>query len=280
MVNGAMAPSMQIVATTVKLVELKDGRKGRMGTGFIFNYADTAASRKLVIVTCGHVIRGVDDLKMTVSAIKGSSRRVIDVVLHGVQNLTRYHPDEAADLCVVSIDGVIDSLVKTDQVVISQCAFSKDCIPTAREELGLSAFQDVVMLGYPIGLMDEVNNLPVARKGMTATPFAYDFAGKSEFMLDIACFHGSSGSPVLVVDETTSYSGDDRSVETKLNRLFLLGIAKQNRSEVSLVCERDGWSGELTPTIPVRAVLDPANIAVCTKSKLLLDIEPAPTKAL
>jgi len=57
------------------------------------------------------------------------------------------------------------------------------------------------MVGYPIGLWDEKNNYPIFRKGITATHPANDYNGKSEFMIDAACFPGSSGSPVYIIDE-------------------------------------------------------------------------------
>ena len=54
------------------------------------------------------------------------------------------------------------------------------------------------MLGCPSGLFDEVNNLPIARRGITATPLpTYSYNGKAEFLVDIACFPGSSGSPIF-----------------------------------------------------------------------------------
>ena len=47
-------------------------------------------------------------------------------------------------------------------------------------------------------LIDEVNNKPVVRKGITATDIRLDYNGRKEFLIDAACFHGSSGSPVFL----------------------------------------------------------------------------------
>ena len=62
----------------------------------------------------------------------------------------------------------------------------------------LTPVEDIVMIGYPIGLIDEVNNKPVVRKGITATDIRLDYNGRKEFLIDAACFHGSSGSPVFL----------------------------------------------------------------------------------
>ncbi|MDF1929964.1 hypothetical protein PGH45_07675 [Legionella pneumophila] len=56
----------------------------------------------------------------------------------------------------------------------------------------------VLMIGYPIGLWDEVNNFPIVRNGITASHPSLDFNGRSIGIIDMACFPGSSGSPVLI----------------------------------------------------------------------------------
>ena len=55
----------------------------------------------------------------------------------------------------------------------------------------------VFMVGYPIGLWDNVHNRPLIRRGITATDPRLDFEGRPEFVVDMASFPGSSGSPVI-----------------------------------------------------------------------------------
>jgi hypothetical protein len=65
----------------------------------------------------------------------------------------------------------------------------------------LSAFdavEDIVMIGYPSGLWDEMNNYPLVRRGITASHPGIDFNRKPQIAVDMACFPGSSGSPVLL----------------------------------------------------------------------------------
>lgn len=61
------------------------------------------------------------------------------------------------------------------------------------------------MIGYPNGLWDSQNNLPIIRRGITATSVKKDYNGKKEFLIDAAVFPGSSGSPVFIFNEG-SYS--------------------------------------------------------------------------
>jgi hypothetical protein len=75
-----------------------------------------------------------------------------------------------------------------------------DLMPTKEELADLPAMLDVVLVGYPNGIWDEQNNQPLLRKGITATHPELDYNGKPEFVIDAACFNGSSGSPVFLVE--------------------------------------------------------------------------------
>jgi len=77
------------------------------------------------------------------------------------------------------------------------------------------------MVGYPIGLWDDVNNFPVLRRGITASHPIVDFQGKSIGLADIASFPGSSGSPILVVNEGSFTSQSGISIGS---RLIFLGV--------------------------------------------------------
>ena len=62
----------------------------------------------------------------------------------------------------------------------------------------LSAIEDVLMIGYPNGLWDSESNLPIVRRGITASPPYRHFKGRREFVIDCACYPGSSGSPIFL----------------------------------------------------------------------------------
>lgn len=64
----------------------------------------------------------------------------------------------------------------------------------------LSAVEEILMVGYPNGLWDSVNNYPLIRRGITASHPAVDFEvdGVPTTVVDAACFPGSSGSPVIL----------------------------------------------------------------------------------
>jgi hypothetical protein len=82
--------------------------------------------------------------------------------------------------------------------------------------------EDITMVGYPNGIWDQVNNMPVIRRGISATHPNVDWNGKPEFLIDAACFPGSSGSPVFLFNHG---SYPERGGATVMgHRLKLLGI--------------------------------------------------------
>jgi hypothetical protein len=86
----------------------------------------------------------------------------------------------------------------------------------------LRAVEDVLMCGYPNGLWDDKNSLPLIRRGITATHPAVDYCGRPEAVVDIACFPGSSGSPIAIVNEGFGATKDDTS--SLGNRFMVLGV--------------------------------------------------------
>src|SRR3954471_785314 len=73
-------------------------------------------------------------------------------------------------------------------------------IPSDAQLQELSAVEEILMIGYPNGLWDAVNNYPLIRRGVTASHPAVDFDvnGVPTTVIDAACFPGSSGSPVVL----------------------------------------------------------------------------------
>lgn len=109
------------------------------------------------------------------------------------------HPEEGVDLCAIAVSDFI-RVSEGPPVEPFYSAISTSLVPTEEEERRYLALMEVMMIGAPQGLWDEENNLPILRRGSTATHPAIDYDGKPEFMVDIACFPGSSGSPVVSHD--------------------------------------------------------------------------------
>jgi hypothetical protein len=135
------------------------------------------------------------------------------------------HPNEDVDLAMMPLapyPELVNRLYK--QYVLPSNVWSDERL---RE---LSALEDVVMCGCPDGLWDEHNGLPLLRRGTTATHPALRFENSAYGLVDIACFQGSSGSPVCVLNEgphAVKLGGDLRIEEARIatgGRFILLGV--------------------------------------------------------
>ena len=56
-----------------------------------------------------------------------------------------------------------------------------------------------VKVKYLIGLIYKYTNKPVFRKEITVTYPKFNYNNKKEFLIDIACFHSFSGSPIFII---------------------------------------------------------------------------------
>ena len=97
-------------------------------------------------------------------------------------------------------------------------------IPTPEQWQTLDAGEEVIMMGCPWGIHDDVNKLPLARRGALASFPGLDFNGKPEFVVDVAIFSGSSGSPIFL---NSFFTFNPKSGEYELRpRSLFLGILK------------------------------------------------------
>ena len=80
------------------------------------------------------------------------------------------------------------------------------------------------MVGYPHDLRDKSHNLPICRRGITASHPEVDFCGKPELLIDIPCAPGVSGSPVFVLD-AKGYTDEQGNIRCGEPHNLLLGVA-------------------------------------------------------
>ena len=66
--------------------------------------------------------------------------------------------------------------------------------------------------------------MPIARNGVTASHLALEFNGEPKFVVDLACFPGSSGSPIFVYNPDGYFDKKQNMVVMGKTRLKLVGI--------------------------------------------------------
>lgn len=77
--------------------------------------------------------------------------------------------------------------------------------------------QEILMIGYPDGIIDSSTNNPVIRTGVTATPIKHKYNNQETFLTDLPTFWGSSGSPILIAEDGGSVKLVGVAYRTELN---------------------------------------------------------------
>jgi len=258
-------------ATAKINVILADG-SAASGTGFFFQYSFLGDATATVLVTNKHVIEGAVRGVIRITAqLPGEQKPnfddINDIAISDFETLWIKHPEDDTDLCILPFSTFFIQLGKIGK---SACfaPLREHNLPDYNNIDIYKPTEDIYMVGYPNGLADEKNNLPLVRSGITATPFYLDHNGIAEFMVDCACFPGSSGSPVLIVNEG-SYSLHKQPLQAG-NRMILLGIlyaGPQYNAEGII----QKYNVPVTNTVLTDI---PMNLGYCIPSIKLMDFKP------
>ena len=195
--------SDQLIYSTVMINCFNSFGVSGCGTGFFMRKVFLDGTNINAIVTNKHVVRNYDFAKITfVTTTNGNDpndSKQKTICINDLQKKTVCHPDPSIDICLLFVNDEIDDFNKANAgVTIFYRAINTDMVLLPDDSDSLTSIEDVIMIGYPDGIIDKYNNKPVVRKGITATGLKLDYNGSSDFLIDISCFYGSSGSPVFL----------------------------------------------------------------------------------
>ena len=220
-----LTPSDQIMYNVVHITML-DNLKKAIGTatGFLFGFCECEKGSILSLVTNRHVLAGCSFIRVSFTCEKEDHTPDIGNLLHLEIETSRtiLHPNNSIDLAILPLSEAF-SAARSLGRELYYSRFTFENIPSEQEWADFSAIEKVVMAGFPKGLRDEFNNQPITRSGITATHPRLDFRGTPEFLIDMPCFEGCSGSPVLICDEGLVVDKRNGKVAVG-SRMKLLGI--------------------------------------------------------
>lgn len=163
--------SEQMMYNTIRL-ETESG----CGTGSYFNYkiGDYIIP---VIITNKHVVNYNEHEKVTffVHTKDNNGDPSGNIKIQYDTNWI-FHRDK--DICFCYVNPIFEEIKNRYNKEVFYIANDTDLIPTQEKLEELSALEELVMVGYPIGLWDQVNNFPIFRKGFTACHPGIDFNEK------------------------------------------------------------------------------------------------------
>lgn len=267
-----ISPIEQLIHSTVRIeCQTKDGEA--TGTGYFFGFFPRDKDCIPCLVTNKHVINGATQGKiyLTVKGDDGSPQlgKVVSVTFNGFGNMWIGHPDPAIDLAILTL-GPVFQITKQNGFSFYFKYITREYLAEPELLSTLSTMEDIIMVGYPNGLWDKLHNLPIIRKGITATHPNLPYNGKPEFMIDAACFPGSSGSPVFLANFGT-YIDNHGSfrVDSRVALLGTLYAGPQHTTTGDIVVV-----DVPTANTPVALLTIPNNLGLVIRADKLLDFEP------
>ena len=266
--------SEELAFTTVRLEGHTERGGAATGTGFLYCVAAGDGLQTVAIITNKHVLASVDFLEFHVCIADAAgipiAGRYHTIQVRELLGSVIQHPNPSVDLCALPCAGIIALARAKGENVFFRC-FDRTHIPSEQEEAEFGALEPILMIGYPNGLWDHVNNRPLIRKGVTATQPSIDLNGKGEFLIDAACFPGSSGSPVMLWREPGYIDRHGNinmtGIQPKLLGALYAGPIATVTGEVVHAPSPPAQGQQAVMGIPM-------NLGYVVKSRFIIDLEP------
>lgn len=255
----------------------EDGARGS-GTGFVYIHGEPPLSYPF-LVTAKHVVDGNCDgvregtftFKLQENDLPAQAGAVsVSIPEELWQRMWFPHPDPTVDVAVFPLGPLIRERQAEGHRFFFRSVFPH-MVPARQALEELDAIEVVTFMGYPDGIWDDVNILPIARRGTTATPISVDFKGRPEFLIDGSVFGGSSGSPVFIFNQGMWSLKSGGSVAG--TRLMFIGLITESMYRVE-PSEVDGApaSGQRVPIVRHHQMVD---LGVVTKARAVTEVVAA-----
>ncbi len=216
--EGGKAFCSPISITWVHATVRVENEWGKGGTGFLIIRRIDPTRGKIFLVTNKHVVHTDPQLRekaafLTVylnvrekdGTVAGKSFPV--PLAEDNQRLWREHSDPNVDVFAVDVTALIQSQPGIENRGADYSLFA---LPPILKEEDITEGEEVLILGYPLGLFHTRVHSPLVRQGIVSTkigekirlrlpsPEGYRRVEIPAFLVDAAIIPGSSGSPVVL----------------------------------------------------------------------------------
>lgn len=195
----------QLFFTTVRIDTVTVNGAQGSGTGFFFSHK-VGEQNFPFVVTNKHVVMGMREGALSFLHRRDSLPTLGNGFRLRIDDWPQAwfgHPSPDIDIAICPFIPLESHIKQQHNIDIFYRYVTSDLIPTPQQVAQLDAVELVTFIGYPNGIWDSKNLLPVARRGTTASPIEVDFEGTPRFLIDASVFGGSSGSPVFILNQGT-----------------------------------------------------------------------------
>lgn len=267
----------QMLYSVARITAFRNGVPLSFGTAFYWSVPAVNDQHMLLLITNKHVIEGADEIRLMAHLSPsmeepGPSGDFANCNIKLEAPGLFPHPDPNIDLVAINFSDMIRQSVAHGRPIYA-IGLNSDFIPSNEQWTFFDAFEEVMMIGCPRGIFDQHNISPISRRGISATPLSNLYEGREEFLVDMACFPGSSGSPVFMVNQSGFLDRKTNTYRMGEGRFFFLGILYAGPTithEGLIVLHQQ-------PTAQIATMM---HLGQCVRSSKVLDIEALALAAL
>lgn len=212
--------STQLIYTTVPIY-VKKGEQLSSATGFIFSIKETEQSYIPLLITNYHVLENADAGFIEIHTDLKEDNNTVQIQFD--KTIISNNKLGELDLIAIPLAGTLNDFSQKG-INLFYRTVDQTMIPNDEQINEFSTMEEIVFIGYPSGLYDNVNKLPILRRGITATPIWNNFKGKDNFLIDAGVFPGSSGSPVFIYNQGSFPTKNGIAVGS---RLLFVGVISE-----------------------------------------------------
>ena len=196
--------------TTIVDVDAQGSGSSR-GTGFFYHVLASSGDEKgpgwrqqvsYWLITNRHVLIPDDNIPNTLSfRLRQQSDGGaldwygIEVPVPALLERAKLHADPNVDVVAIDVTEELHTAVRNGVPITYSAVGELDFAGV--NKIDATVASDVIVVGYPKGYYDEVNNFPIVKAGIVASRWGLKFKGMDAFIIDAKLFPGSSGSIVL-----------------------------------------------------------------------------------
>lgn len=252
----------QLFFTTARLA-YSAGGKDWVGTGFVYG-VETDAGTAHFLVSNRHVL-GLAE-RMTITMVRAQAGEPLlgqqaTVLVEDVPNRVTEHSNPLVDVAVMPMSGIFEQMDQSGEPAYFRSVPASLTLST-RDAALLDSVVDVAFVGYPNGLFDTTNFLPIVRRGTTATPIRVDYCGAPAFLVDASIFPGSSGSPVFLTEQGIAFRRGQGFSIGGVNQKLLGVIAAVHTRSLT------GEIAEVTTALSV-SIAEPIDLGIVYKAHVI-----------
>lgn len=165
-----VSPTEQLLFATVRIEVKTESGGTAVGTAFFFHARVDQNWVLPLIVTNKHVVHRARTGRFRFCEADHSrqqpapSGRSFEMELNHFESRWISHPDDSVDLCAMPFQPLREQAEASGKRIFN-LSFDESLILSDSQLTELNAVEDILMVGYPIGLWDRTNNLPLIRRG-------------------------------------------------------------------------------------------------------------------